>query len=95
MKGKVTDVFFFFTDVKYLAGNSVYMDLLFIQKYMSSVAQLLHYRLIDVSTLKTLIQNWYPKQLTSNIQKSGSHRALEDIKESIAELQQYKSLFFK
>ncbi|XP_078043868.1 oligoribonuclease isoform X1 [Augochlora pura] len=75
-----------------LAGSSVYMDRMFLYKYMPSVNNYLHYRLIDTSTLKELILRWnldVPK-----FTKSAEHRALADIKESIKELEHYKKHLF-
>ena len=75
----------------FLAGNSVYNDLAFIKKYMPSVADYLHYRLIDVSTIKELAKSWY----LVDFKKKKNHRALDDIKESINELIFYKNTIFK
>ncbi|XP_017765438.1 PREDICTED: oligoribonuclease-like [Eufriesea mexicana] len=75
-----------------LAGNSVYMDRMFLQKYMSSVNNYLHYRIIDISTIKSLVMRW-----NTNIpipEKNSNHRALPDVKESIKELQYYKNNIF-
>ncbi|KAF5278654.1 hypothetical protein FQA39_LY00696 [Lamprigera yunnana] len=77
-----------------LAGNSVYMDRLFLRKFMPKVNGYLHYRIIDVSTIKELCRMWNKDIYKSNPQKSFEHRALGDIKESIAELQFYKNNFF-
>lgn len=71
-----------------LAGNSIWQDRRFIIKYMPILDNYLYYRMIDVSTIKTLANYWYP---ALNFEKSGSHRALDDIKESIAELKFYKT----
>ncbi len=78
----------------YLAGNSIYQDKIFLKKYMPKVDALFNYRLIDVSTIKVLIQNWYPESPQKNFVKSKKHRALDDIHESIAELTHYKKYFF-
>jgi len=75
-----------------LCGNSIWQDRRFIAKYMKDLDQYLHYRLIDVSTLKTLGKMWYPEIIKSLKEKSSSHRALDDILESIEELRQYRSL---
>ena len=61
-----------------LAGNSVYMDRLFLNKYMKRFNQHLHYRIIDVSTIKELNFRWFPGN--TEIQKKLNHRALDDIK---------------
>ena len=77
-----------------LAGNSVYMDRLFLNKYMKRYNQHLHYRIIDVSTVKELNFRWYPGNKDSK-QKKFNHRALDDIKESIEELKFYRNTIFK
>nr|XP_031842038.1 uncharacterized protein LOC116431141 [Nomia melanderi] len=75
-----------------LAGSSVYMDRIFLQKYMPTVDNYLHYRLIDTSTIKELIKIW---NLNIPMFKKGHrHRALADIKESIQELEYYKKNLF-
>lgn len=76
-----------------LAGNSMYVDRRFLQKYMPSVENYLHYRQIDVSSIKLLATSWYDNLKTSK--KPSSHRALDDIKASIAELGFYKANIFK
>ncbi|GMS83602.1 hypothetical protein PENTCL1PPCAC_5777, partial [Pristionchus entomophagus] len=78
-----------------LAGNTIYMDRLFIRKYMPRVDNYLHYRLIDVSTIKELSRRWYPSALESAPAKQMTHRALDDIRESIAELKHYRASVFK
>jgi len=82
-----------------LAGNTVWQDRLFLNKYMPSIVNHLHYRLVDVSTCKEIIQHWYGKEdqtqrVSTEFKKSDSHRALHDIYESIAELDYYKKNFF-
>ncbi|XP_015368091.1 PREDICTED: probable oligoribonuclease isoform X2 [Diuraphis noxia] len=74
-----------------LAGNSIYMDRTFIRKYMPKLESHLSYRLIDVSTLKELFKRWKPELANEVPIKSLKHRALDDIKESVQELQFYKS----
>ncbi|CAI6360498.1 unnamed protein product [Macrosiphum euphorbiae] len=74
-----------------LAGNSIYMDRTFIRKYMPKLESHLSYRLIDVSTLKELFKRWKPELANEAPTKSCKHRALDDIKESVKELQFYKS----
>lgn len=76
-----------------LAGNSIWQDRRFIVKYMPKIDEYLHYRMIDVSSIKEVIKRWYPKN-DSNFKKENSHRALDDIKESIEELKFYKEKFF-
>jgi oligoribonuclease len=80
----------------FLAGNSVWMDRTFLERYMPKITGFIHYRLIDVSSLKVLTQSWYPQQTAkTGDEKKGTHRALDDIKESLAELKQYRTQFFK
>jgi len=76
-----------------LCGNSVYMDRTFIRKYMPELDAHLHYRLIDVSTIKELSYRWYPGM--EKFEKRGKHEALEDIRESIAELKYYREKVFR
>lgn len=78
-----------------LAGNSVYMDRLFLRKFMSKIDEYLHYRIIDVSTIKELCKRWNPGVFANSPKKCTSHRALEDIKDSIVELKYYRDHFFK
>lgn len=78
-----------------LAGNSVYMDRLFLRKYMPVLNEYLHYRIIDVSTIKELCRRWNPNLYKEHPKKQYSHRALSDIKESIEELTFFKERFFK
>ncbi|KAG0729114.1 Oligoribonuclease, mitochondrial [Chionoecetes opilio] len=78
-----------------LAGNSVHADKKFLDKYMPKLMKHLHYRIVDVSTVKELCRRWYPEEFSSAPAKKVSHRALEDIKESISELAHYKSSIFK
>ncbi|KAL1816877.1 hypothetical protein DCAR_0521282 [Daucus carota subsp. sativus] len=78
-----------------LAGNSVYMDLLFLKKYMPKLASLFSHVLVDVSSLKALCIRWYPRDNKKAPQKTNKHRAMDDIKESIAELKFYKDNIFK
>ncbi|VDM71730.1 unnamed protein product [Strongylus vulgaris] len=74
-----------------LAGNSVSADRCFIKKYMPRLAEHLHYRTVDVSTVKELARRWYPDEFSMAPQKKCTHRALDDIRESIQELQYYRS----
>jgi len=73
-----------------LAGNSVGTDRIFLQKYMPHVAAHLHYRNVDVSTIKELAKHWLPPVYFHAPEKSGGHRALADIQESIRELRYYR-----
>ncbi len=74
----------------HLAGSSVYVDRGFLAKYMPDIDQHLHYRLIDVSSIKELSRRWFPKVYFNSPDKTGNHRALADIRESIAELRYYR-----
>ena len=74
----------------HLAGSSVYVDRGFLAKYMPDIDQYLHYRLIDVSSIKELARRWYPKAYFNSPEKTGNHRALADTRESIAELRYYR-----
>ncbi|CAK9303627.1 unnamed protein product [Gordionus sp. m RMFG-2023] len=78
-----------------LAGNTVYMDRLFLRKYMPSLDQYFHYRTIDVSSVKELAKRWYPGVFGKMPKKMLHHRALADIKESIEELKFYRQNIFK
>jgi oligoribonuclease len=77
-----------------LAGNSVSVDRNFIARDMKTLADLLHYRTIDVSTIKELSRRWYPKAYFAAPAKTGNHRALGDIRDSIEELKYYRSAVF-
>lgn len=77
-----------------LAGNSVSVDRNFIARDMKALAEFLHYRTIDVSTIKELSRRWYPKAYFAAPAKTGNHRALGDIQDSIAELKYYRSAVF-
>ena len=74
-----------------LAGNSVHADKAFLRLGMPALTKHLHYRLIDVSTLKELARRWNPQVLESAPEKTGNHRALGDIQDSIAELAHYRA----
>ena len=78
-----------------LAGNSVSVDRNFIARDMPRLNEYLHYRTVDVSSIKELARRWYPKTYFAAPAKTGNHRALGDIQDSIAELAYYRaSLFF-
>ncbi|CAN2211200.1 Orn Oligoribonuclease (3'-_5' exoribonuclease) [Candidatus Nanopelagicaceae bacterium] len=77
-----------------LAGNSVSVDRNFIARDMKILAEYLHYRTIDVSTIKELSRRWYPKAYFAAPAKTGNHRALGDIQDSIDELKYYRSAVF-
>uniref|UniRef100_A0A8C1WQ03 Small fragment nuclease n=1 Tax=Cyprinus carpio TaxID=7962 RepID=A0A8C1WQ03_CYPCA len=76
-------------------GNSVHADKKFLDKFMPQFMRHLHYRIIDVSTIKELSRRWYPEEYSLAPQKKASHRALEDIQESIKELKFYRANVFK
>ncbi|MDB4957647.1 MAG: orn [Myxococcales bacterium] len=77
-----------------LAGNSIHQDRRFIRRYMPAFDKRLHYRMVDVSTIKELARRWYPQILARQQQKKETHRALDDIRESIDELRFYKQHVF-
>ena len=77
-----------------LAGSSVYVDRGFLARYMPDLDTHLHYRLVDVSSIKELARRWYPRVYFSSPEKKGNHRALGDIRESIAELRYYRDAMF-
>jgi len=77
-----------------LCGNSIGMDRRFLAIYMTEVEEFLHYRSIDVSTLKELARRWLPSVLDSAPRKEVGHRALDDITESIKELRYYREALF-
>ena len=81
--------------LKVLAGNSIHVDKRFIDKYMPKFSSLLHYRLVDVSTIKELSFRWYPSNTYTESESDKTHRALDDIKNSIKELQFYRENLFK
>ena len=76
-----------------LAGNSIHLDRMFLDKYMKNFVNHLHYRIIDVSSIKELATRWYPNN--KFFPKYNTHRSLDDIKESIEELKHYRSTIFK
>jgi oligoribonuclease len=77
-----------------LAGNSVSVDRNFIARDMLKLNEYLHYRTIDVSSIKELARRWYPKTYFAAPAKTGNHRALGDIRDSIAELAYYRQTLF-
>jgi oligoribonuclease len=77
-----------------LCGNSIGTDRRFLAAYMPDVENFLHYRSIDVSSVKELCRRWYPEVLADAPPKKEAHRALDDIRESIAELAYYRSTIF-
>lgn len=77
-----------------LAGNTIGTDRMFLSKYMPRVDRWLHYRNIDVSSVKELSRRWYPRAYIHAPAKGGGHRALADIRESIRELAYYRQAVF-
>ena len=77
-----------------IAGNSVYVDRIFINRDMPKLSEYLHYRTVDVSSIKELTRRWFPKVYFNSPAKTGNHRALGDIKDSIAELAFYRKTVF-
>jgi oligoribonuclease len=77
-----------------ICGNSVWVDRLFIQRYMPTLAAFFHYRMIDVSSLKECARRWYPNDPNFQFKKQELHRAMPDIYESIDELRLYKDFLF-
>ncbi len=73
-----------------LAGSSVYVDRGFLLRDMPELEAHLHYRLVDVSSIKELARRWYPRVYFASPKKNGGHRALADIRDSIAELRYYR-----
>ncbi|MGH8837220.1 MAG: oligoribonuclease [Actinomycetes bacterium] len=77
-----------------LAGNSVATDRGFLARDMPTLEGHLHYRMVDVSSIKELVRRWYPRVYFNSPEKTGNHRALGDIKDSITELRFYRRAIF-
>ncbi len=77
-----------------LAGNTVATDRAFLARDMAGLESFLHYRIVDVSSIKELARRWYPRAYFAAPSKSGNHRALADIQESIEELRYYRAAVF-
>ncbi len=77
-----------------LAGNTVATDRAFLARDMPALESFLHYRIVDVSSIKELARRWYPRAYFAAPAKSGNHRALADIQESIEELRYYRAAIF-
>jgi len=77
-----------------LCGNSIATDRLFITRYLPQLDDHLHYRMVDVSSIKELSRRWYPRVYFNSPAKTGGHRALADIVDSINELRYYRSTVF-
>jgi oligoribonuclease len=78
-----------------LSGNSVHADKRFLEAYMPNFMKYLHYRILDVSTVKEICSRWYPEDFGKAPPKANKHRALDDIEASIDELKFYRSAIFK
>ena len=77
-----------------LCGNSIATDRTFIARDMPELDTFLHYRMVNVSSIKELARRWYPRAYFASPQKHGGHRALADIRESIQELRYYREAIF-
>jgi oligoribonuclease len=78
-----------------LCGNSIGTDRRFLARWLPEVDEYLHYRSVDVSTVKELARRWYPDALSNQPRKAGAHRALGDILESVNELRYYRAAIFR
>jgi oligoribonuclease len=78
-----------------LAGNSIGTDRRFLAAQLPAIEEYLHYRSVDVSTVKELARRWYPEAMGAAPTKAGGHRAMDDIRESVAELAYYRSAVFR
>ena len=78
-----------------LCGNSIGTDRRFLDAYLPEIENWLHYRSIDVSSIKELVRRWYPEVRAGRPTKTGAHRALDDIRESIEELRYYREHVFR
>jgi oligoribonuclease len=77
-----------------LCGNSIGTDRRFLSAYLPAIEEYLHYRSVDVSTVKELAKRWMPAILSDAPRKAEGHRALDDIRESVEELRYYRGTFF-
>ncbi len=77
-----------------LCGNSIGTDRRFLAAYLNDIEEFLHYRSVDVSTIKELAKRWNPAILADAPRKAEGHRALDDIRESVNELRYYREAFF-
>ncbi len=78
-----------------LCGNSIGTDRRFLAIFLPEIDNYLHYRSVDVSTVKELARRWYPDAYAAAPKKAGGHRAMDDIRESVAELAYYRGSLFK
>jgi len=81
-------------DTALLSGNTVWQDRNFLYAYMRSIVDFCFYRVLDVTAIKEVVLRWYPNDPNAEFEKKDTHRALEDILESIAELQHLRKHFF-
>lgn len=77
-----------------LCGNTIWQDRRFLSRYMPTLEDYLHYRMVDVSSIKELVQRWRP-DLMAGFRKNNEHTALADVRESIAELRYYREHFLR
>ena len=77
-----------------LCGNTIWQDRRFLVKYMPKLEAYLHYRVVDVSSVKELVKRWYPEDFKMPREKKQTHRVLDDIRESIQELRYYRKKIF-
>ncbi len=77
-----------------LCGNSIGTDRRFLAAYLPDIENFLHYRSVDVSSVKELVRRWYPQVRSERPRKHGNHRALDDIRESVNELRYYRERVF-
>ena len=78
-----------------MCGNSIGTDRRFLAAHLPEIEEFLHYRSVDVSTIKELARRWYPEAVAAAPAKAGGHRAMDDIRESLAELAYYRSAVFR
>lgn len=78
-----------------LCGNSIGTDRRFLAAFLPEVEAFLHYRSVDVSTVKELARRWYPEAYAAAPKKAGGHRAMDDVRESVAELVYYRQAVFR
>src|ERR1700730_1881992 len=78
-----------------LAGNSIGTDRRFLAAQLPAIEEYLHYRSVDVSTIKELARRWYPEAMKGAPTKAGGHRAMDDIRESVAGLAYYRAAVFR
>ncbi len=82
-------------DAAQIAGNTVHVDIQFLKKYMPSITEYAHYRIVDVSSVAELCRRWFPRKYGQGPKKMNRHTAMSDIRESIEQLKYYKQAIFK